>query len=1088
MATENHTISTQAPAQASMDYALLREAGLQFIEQLSSQLWTDYNSHDPGITILEVLCYAITDLGYRTQYDIKDLLSSYTGNADTSKDLFPVEEIFPNAPLTIKDYRKLLIDDPRIHNVWFAKAKESEIDVYVDEANQTLTMDTNGNALEKLVFNGLYEVQIEFEEDEELGDLNSNLFRTVVMVDNETYCIEVAFPYWETVPAIWRTLDFTTETPVLDSFVVVDRTDFDQYYFDYFASLDYDPPTTPPSPNLLTPISIKLLDKLKDTLADDQGDNYDFYVDFLDWHEVGNELFDIDNPTANITIVSITIDSTSSWNGGENAYLVTASIELSNSDTILTQLIITFDTAIPSTLENDLTDDDNIPTFWSNTIETIINRRKNLYVAVREKLIETTDATDCNYNTTSSLILQFQERISAIQEIIYGSGGIQEKLMAHRNLCEDFVRFNITRIQEIAMFGDFIIAAHYNPNKVMAEVFFKIDQFLRPIIRPKSLQDLLEQGKTLDEIFEGPLLENGFITDESLDALKLRTTIFASDLISIIMGVEGIIAVKNFAISNYLENKRYYVETPNCIELFLPDTYKPKLSIDKSEINISASNISLSLDIPAIEDMVKAKKQALIGDTVDTNYDLGIPRGVDLETSVYQSVQYNFPEVYGIGEEGLPAIASDLRKGQAKQLKGYLLFFEHLLAAYLSQLTNVKALFSIDETIGNTYFSQVLSEIPDIAPLYNILYTSGLSNAIETEEVFVERRNRFLDHLAARFAENFNEYALLMYARNNNIDNEADLAAADLATARQLITDKARFLGDYPVLSSQRGQGLNYKKLTNGTPDVWDSSNVSGLEKRLARLLGFPSYYRRALFFVNFIVSNPGEYQFVIQDEFGNVRLTSTRVYLATETDEMYADLVEVITLGKDAANYISFDDNGIEFFYRVENETVTLAESNAYTTAPERDAALNLTIELLASQINEEGFFLLEHILLRPRYDIAIANNLLSLPLENEGNYNTAEKDPYSFRISVVFPAWPVRLQDPIFRAFIEKTVRLETPAHIHADIYWLNLETWLQFEKSFRLWLESYGEGNPPTVVSLQNDLIDILNGIRDLNGISA
>ena len=60
------------PAQ---DYFRLRKEGIGFIEQMGSGQWTDYNTHDPGITILEALCYAITDLAYRTGMDIKDILT-----------------------------------------------------------------------------------------------------------------------------------------------------------------------------------------------------------------------------------------------------------------------------------------------------------------------------------------------------------------------------------------------------------------------------------------------------------------------------------------------------------------------------------------------------------------------------------------------------------------------------------------------------------------------------------------------------------------------------------------------------------------------------------------------------------------------------------------------------------------------------------------------------------------------------------------------------------------------------------------------------------------------------------------------------
>ena len=40
----------------ALDYALLRQEGIDLIARLAGKRWTDYNSHDPGITILEALC------------------------------------------------------------------------------------------------------------------------------------------------------------------------------------------------------------------------------------------------------------------------------------------------------------------------------------------------------------------------------------------------------------------------------------------------------------------------------------------------------------------------------------------------------------------------------------------------------------------------------------------------------------------------------------------------------------------------------------------------------------------------------------------------------------------------------------------------------------------------------------------------------------------------------------------------------------------------------------------------------------------------------------------------------------------------
>ncbi|MGM0460096.1 MAG: hypothetical protein ACQERO_12190, partial [Bacteroidota bacterium] len=69
------TISKRAPDQKSMNYELLRKEAISHIQRVAGKVWTDFNAHDPGVTILEVLCYAITDLGYRTSYDIKDLIA-----------------------------------------------------------------------------------------------------------------------------------------------------------------------------------------------------------------------------------------------------------------------------------------------------------------------------------------------------------------------------------------------------------------------------------------------------------------------------------------------------------------------------------------------------------------------------------------------------------------------------------------------------------------------------------------------------------------------------------------------------------------------------------------------------------------------------------------------------------------------------------------------------------------------------------------------------------------------------------------------------------------------------------------------------
>ena len=74
------TIPTGVPEHEAMDYAGLRREGISLLERLGGTIWSDFNTHDPGVTILEQLCYAITDLGYRINYGMADLLAG--GEAD----------------------------------------------------------------------------------------------------------------------------------------------------------------------------------------------------------------------------------------------------------------------------------------------------------------------------------------------------------------------------------------------------------------------------------------------------------------------------------------------------------------------------------------------------------------------------------------------------------------------------------------------------------------------------------------------------------------------------------------------------------------------------------------------------------------------------------------------------------------------------------------------------------------------------------------------------------------------------------------------------------------------------------------------
>ena len=212
------------PAQ---DFEFLRSSGMKYIEKYGNQFWTDYNPHDPGVTILEILSYAITELGYRTNFDIKDILTNKTGKIE-NKTFFPADEIFTNAPLTEIDYRKLLIDIEGVSNAWFLATQKilkdsngfylpniAEKPIYVNEFEDKLSLK-NTDSLKrtlpkKISIRGLNKVILELNDDPLLGDLNSTQIDYEFLIDNVWLQVNITpkFDSWnDTIAVSFLEIDF----------------------------------------------------------------------------------------------------------------------------------------------------------------------------------------------------------------------------------------------------------------------------------------------------------------------------------------------------------------------------------------------------------------------------------------------------------------------------------------------------------------------------------------------------------------------------------------------------------------------------------------------------------------------------------------------------------------------------------------------------------------------------------------------------------------------------------------------------------------------------------------------------------------
>lgn len=673
---------------------------------------------------------------------------------------------------------------------------------------------------------------------------------------------------------------------------------------------------------------------------------------------------------------------------------------------------------------------------------------------------------------------------------------VREIYHRYRNLCEDLDAVSEVPLQGVVICGDIDIEPAADPEQVWARIVFNIDQYLAPDIPFYSLQEMQEMGRTTDEIFEGPVFDftedysyrtpgnpfskKGFICREDLEASGLRTEVRLSDIIRIIMNTEGVKLIREIAFGLCSCDETDMDKVRDAVSgdkwnLCISPGHKPVFCLDNSVLNMWKDVIPIELKMDeALDDLAQLREEWNAAQRAKKTEDIPMPDGNYRDIQDYRTFQNDFPETYGIGRPGLPDSATTGRKSQAKQLKAYLLFFEQVLANYFAQLANVSVLFSADTSIARTYFANTVNGLKEDNEIFEDVDTweDDVASILKDKglDPYVSRKNMFLDHLLARFAEQFNDYVFLMHR----------IYATD--ADRTVIRHKVDFLDDYYNMSTSRGNGFDYyNSLTAEEKQV----NVPGMEKRISRLLGFNHYKRLSLADLSYKVEKTAQgYKWSIRMGM-DVILESHKEDFAKKADA-YEEMGLASLLGCETEHYQAVLSDGDQ---KVSVNLVD-ASGNILATHPEKYDVLageveagvysNLKAkveELVSYFLNEfrlEGMYVVEHMLLRPDFDIPETKKDLFLPvcIEPDGTY-CRPLDPYSFRVTVVLPGYSMRLRNKYFRRFAERLIRMETPAHVLPRICFVNEEYMKKFEDAYNDWLNDRQDSEDPMKQAADNKL---------------
>lgn len=847
-----------------LDFSFLRKEGVSYLENLGGKLWTDFNSHDPGVTILEMLCYAITDLGMRMNTPLEDLLASKEPDLSLQAQFYKASGIFPSKPVNELDYRKLFIDIDGVKNCWL---RIYEKKVYVDCKNN------------KLAYKNFNNILPEFQKDFKLKGLYT------LLVDLEEDCSEEVF-----------------------------------------------------------------------------------------------------------------------------------------SD-------------------------------------------------------------------------------------------IKKAYHKNRNLCEDLIEVKQVEEQPIAICANIDVMPEADEEWIYATILFEIENYLSPSLKRYSVKQMLDKEYTTDEIFDGPVLKNGFIDTKELKEATLRKEVRLSDIMKIIMNVKGVKLIKDISVGfcdkTITQDNKWVV----CI-----DEGKKPVLCDKRTFNFSKGFLPLNLNYDRADTYLLQIKKDEVHEIKEEEKDISLPEGNEINTNEYTTIQNDFPDTYGIGQEGLSVHVTNERKSKAKQLKGYLTFFDQILATYFKHLSEVKTLLSVSGQEKRTYFTQAVKDIKDFKDIVN---EYPESNDTELTKLLlsqfdnnIERRNSILDHLLARFAERFGEYTFLMKALYGT------------ATDEIVLSNKEAFLKDYKVISSNRGLAFNYKE---SKENLWDTNNVSGFQKRISRLMGITNEKRRHLTEANVEVydlldsENKKVYRWRLKDNDGNIVLSATENYpkVALATRELYFAVLQIVQTSEneiEEAFKNNIKDETIIGFIRIHKSTpskpsipvkysfdvinpekqesspdyIIAKQYKYYAALNDLKEALLKTITFMKKEFTEEGMFLVEHMLLRPDVTNNYSENFLPICADDCEDCGTI--DPYSYRVSIVLPGYTYRFSNPDFRRYMEDVIRQELPAHILPRICWVgdrkevankNENDLLRFEKRYKeyLFAKTMLEQKQPVV---NNELQNLMTAMHELNTI--
>ena len=594
-----------------------------------------------------------------------------------------------------------------------------------------------------------------------------------------------------------------------------------------------------------------------------------------------------------------------------------------------------------------------------------------------------------------------------------------------RNLCEELEEIRFIRRQELFLSGDIYTEQGIDGTGLLAEIYWTVQAYLAGYPRYLYPEDIPKEEYSPEAWFDGPL-DNGMkIIFPSYTSLPTETELYLK-----LRQLPGVKALLSF----HLEDEEGGIV--NTFDRFysiaLPATEKElkiRLFTGRTEVKIQRQELLSKIRTCYFRYKGTRQSEGRRQPADET------PDGTYRSFGHHDSVQDDFPPVYGIGTDGLRAGTDDLRKAQAKQLKAYLLLFDLSLACGLCELDELRLLMRQK----NTFPSGSVPPLTDPVYQWEQLADPDSATAWKSRST-TDQKERLLDFWDKLYGEESNPAWLQEF----NVYEE---------TREEAIGRRILFLQQVPQWGRDRFRAAQPGK-----------RHRAGIEQYMAALLGWQheeghaagnlfSLYNLMLVedAVYFEATGAGSGPFLIHD----YQIRSCR-----------EECVPYREIGYPAIHYLKlrrelpFLHPGLLFGslfregIRIENYKIIFIGREEHYVLVFRSKWLSYRISLGRFADKEKC--------------IEAANRLRCflrwLNLRSETMYLVEHqyfRTPEPFTLTVVFPGWSARMHDIRFRGACEEWLVARLPAHIRIHFRWFDIETLWKFENYRNNWLHCHTRG---------------------------